>query len=33
MQALPVSESCIDLGPNDCRVILKPRNGYVLKVL
>lgn len=25
--------SCLDFGPNDCRVILKPRHGYVPKVL
>lgn len=33
MQALSVSVSCLEFGPNDYRVVLKPRHGYVPKVL
>ncbi len=33
MHALSVSNSCVDFGPSDCKVILKPREGYVPKVL
>ncbi len=25
--------ACMELMPNDCKVILKPKKGYVLKVL
>lgn len=30
---MSVSALCLEFGPNDCRVILKPRQGYVPKVL
>ncbi|XP_048019354.1 uncharacterized protein LOC125250684 [Megalobrama amblycephala] len=33
LQALSVSPSCLEFGPNDSKVILKPRHGYVPKVL
>lgn len=33
MHALSVSNSCMDFGPGDCKVVLKPRKGYVPKVL
>ncbi len=33
LQALSVSASCLEFGPNDCKVVLQPRSGYVLKVL
>ncbi|XP_077082750.1 uncharacterized protein LOC143736071 [Siphateles boraxobius] len=33
LQALSVSPACLELGPDDSRVILKPRHGYVPKVL
>jgi hypothetical protein len=33
LHALSVSASCLEFGPNDSKVILKPRNGYVPKVL
>ncbi|XDV27979.1 hypothetical protein PO909_031413 [Leuciscus waleckii] len=33
LHALSVSASCLDFGPNDSKVILKPRHGYVPKVL
>lgn len=33
MQELLVGASCLEFGPNDCKVILKPRHGYVPKVL
>ncbi len=33
LQALSISSSCLELGPNDCKVILKPRHGYVPNVL
>ncbi len=33
MQSLSVSASCLDFGPNDCKVVLKPRHGYVPKLL
>ncbi len=33
LQALSISASCLEFGPNDCKVILKPRHGYVPKVL
>lgn len=32
-QALSVSTSCLEFGSNDCKVALKPRRGYVPKVL
>ncbi len=32
-QALSVTASCLEFGPNDCTVVLKPRHGYVPKVL
>ncbi len=33
LQVLSVSASCLGFGPNDCEVVLKPRHGYVPKVL
>ncbi len=33
LQALSVCASCLELGPNDCKVILQPRSSYVPKVL
>lgn len=33
LQALSVSPACLEFGPNDSKVILKPRHGYVPKVL
>ncbi|MGL5392366.1 MAG: hypothetical protein ACRDA8_13510, partial [Shewanella sp.] len=33
LHALSVSASCLEFGPNDSRVILKPRHGCVPKVL
>ena len=33
LQALSVSASCLEFGPGDSKVILKPRHGYVPKVL
>ena len=33
LHALSVSAPCLEFGPNDCRVVLKPRHGYVPKVL
>lgn len=33
IQALLVSASCLEFGPNDSMVVLKPRHGYVPKVL
>ena len=33
LQALSVSPSCLEFGLDDSRVILKPRHGYVPKVL
>ena len=33
LQALSFSTSCLEFGLNDCKVILKPRHGYVPKVL
>ncbi|KAL0204548.1 hypothetical protein M9458_002566, partial [Cirrhinus mrigala] len=32
LQALSVSPSCLEFGPGDSKVILKPRHGYVPKV-
>ncbi|KAL1267190.1 hypothetical protein QQF64_002865 [Cirrhinus molitorella] len=32
LQALSVSPSCLEFGPNDSKVVLKPRRGYVPKV-
>ncbi len=29
LQALSLSASCLEFGPNDCRVVLKPRHGYI----
>lgn len=29
LQALSVCASSLEFGPNDCKVILKPRHGYV----
>ncbi len=31
LQAFSVSASCLEFGSNDCKVILKPRHGYVPK--
>lgn len=33
LQALSVSPSCLEFGPNDSKVVLKPRHDYVLKVV
>ncbi len=33
LQALSVSPSCLELGPNDSKIVLKPRHGYIPKVL
>ncbi|XP_058618458.1 uncharacterized protein LOC131531609 [Onychostoma macrolepis] len=33
LQALSVSPACLEFGPNDSKVVLKPRHGYVPKVL
>lgn len=33
LQALSMSPNCLEFGPNDSRVVLKPRHGYVPKVL
>ncbi len=33
LQALYVNASCLEFGPNDCKVVLQPRSGYVPKVL
>ncbi len=33
LQALSVNPACLEFGPNDSKVILKPRLGYVPKVL
>ncbi|KAI2655719.1 Transposon Ty3-G Gag-Pol polyprotein [Labeo rohita] len=32
LQALSISPSCLEFGPGDSKVILKPRHGYVPKV-
>ncbi len=33
LQALSMSPTCLEFGPNDSKVVLKLRHGYVLKVL
>ncbi len=33
LQALSTSPACLEFGPNDSKVVLKPRRGYVPKVL
>ncbi len=33
LQALSVNPACLEFGPNDSKVVLKPRLGYVPKVL
>ena len=33
LQALSVSPSCLEFGPGDTKIVLKPRHGYVPKVL
>lgn len=33
LQVLFISTSCFEFGPNDCKVILKTRHGYMPKVL
>ncbi len=33
LQALSVSPACLEFGPNDSKVVLRPRHGYVPKVL
>ncbi len=33
LQALSVISTCLQFGPNDTKVILKPRHGYIPKVL
>ncbi len=33
LQALSINSACLEFGPNDSKVVLKPRLGYVPKVL
>ncbi len=33
LQALSINPACLEFGPNNSKVVLKPRLGYVLKVL
>ncbi len=33
LQALSVNLSCLEFGPNDSKIVLKPRHGYIPKVL
>ncbi len=33
LQALSVSPTCLEFGPNDSKIVLKPRHGYMPKVL
>ncbi len=33
LQVLSISPACLEFGPNDSKVVLKPRHGYVPKVL
>ncbi len=33
LQAISISPACLEFGPNDSKVVLKPRHGYVPKVL
>ncbi len=33
LQALSVNPACLEFGPNDSKVVLKPRLGYVPKML
>ncbi len=33
LQALSIRPACLEFGPNDSKVVLKPRHGYVPKVL
>ncbi len=33
LQALSINLACLEFGPNDSKVVLKPRLGYVPKVL
>ena len=33
LHALSVSAACLEFGPNDSKVILRPRHGYVPKVI
>ncbi len=33
LQALSISPACLEFGPNDSKVVLKPRHGYIPKVL
>lgn len=33
LQVMSVSTSCLEFGPNDCKIILQPRSGYIPKVL
>ncbi|KAL0168645.1 hypothetical protein M9458_036867, partial [Cirrhinus mrigala] len=33
LQALSVNPACLEFGPNDSKVVLKPSQGYVPKVL
>ncbi len=33
LQALSVSPNCLEFGPGDSKVVLKPRHGYIPKVL
>ncbi len=33
LQALSVSPSCLEFGPNDSKIVLKPRHGYIPSAL
>ncbi len=33
LKALSINPACLEFGPNDSKVVLKPRLGYMLKVL
>ncbi len=33
LQVLSVSPSCLEFKPNDSKIVLKPRHGYIPKVL
>ncbi len=33
LQALSTSPACLEFGPNDSKVVLKPRHGYIPKIL
>ncbi len=33
LQTLSVSASCLEFGPNDCKIFLRPKHGYAPKML